>query len=54
MTKRTTSLDRFLESEIHQLSERTDEDLRIMLRLLERAYLHIKIEQNLRAPASRT
>ena len=54
MTTRTSNLDRFLEAEIHELSERTDEDLRNMLRILERAYLHVQIEQGLRNPASRT
>lgn len=46
---RTSSLDRFLDAEIHEISERSDEELMTMLRILERAYTHIRIEQGLRS-----
>lgn len=45
----TTRLDKFLDAEIHSISERTDEELQVMLRLLERAYVHVRIEQGLRS-----
>jgi len=48
MTRTTTSLDRFLQTEIHGLSERTDDELHAMLRIIERAYTHVRIEQALR------
>ena len=48
MTTKTTDLDRFLNAQIHELSERSDEELRSMLRMIERAYSHIRIEQGLR------
>lgn len=49
MTTRTTSLDKFLNAEIHAISERSNEELITMLRLLERAYTHVRIEQALRS-----
>ena len=49
MTRRTISLDEFLDGEIHAISERSDEELIAMLRLLERAHTHILIERALRS-----
>ena len=49
MTKRTISLDEFLDGEIHAISETSDEELLTMLRLLERAHTHIQIERALRS-----
>lgn len=44
----TTETRRAIEQEIHNLTSLTDEDLLLLERLVERAYVHIQIERHLR------
>lgn len=48
MTKKTTSVDAFLADQIHRLSEMTSEELQTLTHSIERAYIHVMIEQALR------
>ena len=48
MTKKTTSIDAILTEQIHRLSEMTAEELQALNHALERAYVHVMIEQALR------
>jgi hypothetical protein len=54
MTRITTDLDRLLQTVIHGLSERTDDELHALLRSVERAYTHVRIEQALRDTVRRS
>lgn len=49
-----TNLDQVANDTIHQISEYTNEELLILLQIFERGYLHVRIEQHLRAGASGT
>jgi hypothetical protein len=44
----TTELDREISSLIEKISVMPDEDLINMLKIIERAYIHILVEQGLR------
>lgn len=48
MTTTITELDNALNSTVHALSERTATELADLVKMLERAYVHVLIEQNLR------
>lgn len=48
MTTTITDLDRALNTVIHNLSELTASDLADLNKTLERAYVHVLIEQHLR------
>lgn len=48
MTKKTTSIDAVINEQIHRLSEMTREELQALNHALERAYVHVMIEQALR------
>lgn len=48
MTKKTTSIDAVLSEQIRRLSEMTSDELQALNHALERAYVHVMIEQALR------
>lgn len=48
MTKKTISVDAVLTEQIHRLSEMTSEELHALNVSIERAYVHVMIEQALR------
>jgi hypothetical protein len=48
MTTTITDLDRSINTVIHNLSELTPAELSDLNRMLERAYVHVLIEQHLR------
>jgi len=48
MTTMMTELDKALNEVINSISELTPRDLANLLKMVERAYVHVLIEQNLR------
>ena len=48
MTMMMTELDKALNEVINSISELTPRDLANLLKMVERAYVHVLIEQNLR------
>lgn len=54
MTKKTTSIDAVLNEQIHRLSEMNRDELQALNHALERAYVHVMIEQALRDRTSLT
>lgn len=44
----TTDANRAIEHQIHNLTTLTDEELMVLERLVERAYVHVMIERHLR------
>lgn len=44
----TSSALRAIEAQIHDLTSATDEDLLLLERVIERAYVHVMIERHLR------
>jgi hypothetical protein len=49
----TTETRRAIEDEIHNLTNLTEEELRLLEHLIERAYIHIMIERHLRTTSNR-
>lgn len=47
-TRKMTNIGSVLEQQIHVLSEMSDPDLSLLIQQLERAYIHVLIEQGLR------
>jgi len=52
MTMTMTNLDQAADDTIHRISEYTDEQLANLARVFERGYIHVLIEQHLRAGAN--